>query len=349
MSVACIASSTYYSPNSTTVRQFLRALSIALTAVSIGCLIYVVETYLFHFKRRLAGNPINVMMRSLGLAHFLVGWLFLFSSRRLRNGRAIGRLIVAMLWGIVFCAAFARWGGDRNPFLVLLFYGLFLLHEISDEAELFLAYGDGPQSCPENRAFLNSLCWAVSLLLIVVLVLSHVLFAIAFNKTKELDRLPLGLAPVGLGILMACCAGSWWWSCHLGRVAHGRMRLALAVYQPLLLVYAGLFTILVVGSILGSAGLNLIILVHVTAWLVFAFHQLGKRPAPPTMNPWIWARSTPTGFLVLHLGMALVVLILMGCRVHVWGHGGLGGALLTKTSFYYWSIMHICMSFGNPH
>ena len=102
------------------------------------------------------------------------------------------------------------------------------------------------------------------------------------------------------------------------------------------------------GAFLGSVGLNLVILVHVAAWFVSAHYHLGRRPTLQTGNPWTWLRGTPTGFLVLHLALALAVLVLMGLRIYAWERSGLVSDLVAKSSFYYWSIMHICMSFGRP-
>ena len=44
-----------------------------------------------------------------------IGWMFLFSSPRLRQRQACGRLFVATLIGAGLCGAFAWWGGtERN-------------------------------------------------------------------------------------------------------------------------------------------------------------------------------------------------------------------------------------------
>lgn len=333
---------------SLTVRQFSLALRLVLAVVAFGCVLYGVETGLLGLRQRLVANPVDVMMRAVGLAHFLVGWLFLFSSRRLRSWRAIGRLSAATAVGALICLAFARLDGTQNLVLIVLFYGLFLIHEVGDEGELFLAYGDGPEPSPESRALLASLSRAVALLLIAVLALGQLAFVTAIGKTDVLERLPMGTVLVGLGAVLVACALASYQTVRLWRRLYGQMRTVLALYQPLFLVYAGLLAILLLGSLLGSVGLNLVILVHVAAWLVSAHYHLGKRPALPTSNPWKWLRATPCGFLVLHAGVALGVLLLMGLRVYSWERSGFVCDMLSKSSFYYWSIMHIFMAWGRP-
>jgi hypothetical protein len=60
---------------------------------------------------------------------------------------------------------------------------------------------------------------------------------------------------------------------------------------------------------------------------------------------WSWLRSSPTGFLTLHLGATALALFLFGLRTHVWDRTGFVCDLVSKTWFPYWSIMHIAMAF----
>src|SRR6266498_1530401 len=102
---------------SLTWRQFQQACICALVAVGVGCVLYGVETGVLHCEHRFVENPADTMTRAVGLAHFSIGWLFLFTSPRLRNRAALSRLAFWTLFGIAFCWVFAQFGADKNPLL----------------------------------------------------------------------------------------------------------------------------------------------------------------------------------------------------------------------------------------
>jgi hypothetical protein len=329
-----------------TVGQFLRAVGVAFTAVGVGCLIYAVEKFGVQAKLRCVENPADVMVRVLGMAHFVVGWLYLVSSPKLRNANAIARLSVATAIGIVVCALFAIFGGTRHPLLAMVFYGYFLFHEITDETMIYQAYGNNTSRTPEEAAFLRTLSWAAATALFAALASAYFGFALAENH-KMLRRLPEGFAPVAIGCLGAIALVALVRVGWLGVPLYGSVRRMVAAHLPLFLVYGGLLAILILGSLLGTTGLNFIILIHVSVWMVFIHHQLGKRPARSRGGLWTWLRATPTGFLVLHIGVAIGFLTLMAIRVYVWQRTGLVSDLLAGRNFCYWGLMHISMSLWN--
>ena len=75
-----------------TCRNFRTATLYALVALGLGGGIYLIETFALASRRRFVENPADVMMRAVGLAHFWVGWLFLFTSPRLRTPRSCANL-----------------------------------------------------------------------------------------------------------------------------------------------------------------------------------------------------------------------------------------------------------------
>ncbi len=329
---------------SLTVRQFLQAGAVAVLAVLAGCVIYTVETYGLRPGRRLVESPSDVMMRTLGLAHFVVGWLFLGTSPRLREPRALGRLAVVTLAGVALCTAFALGGGRRNPLLLLFFYAYFLVHEVRDETRLYQVYGDAPSDGPAGRRFLDLLSWAVALLAVAALLAAFSVHGSAIEKAAAYTSEPRRLVLAGVAVLLT--AGLWLGAqaLRVGRRLHGDLRALGAAHLPLFAVYTGILSLLLLGALAGSAGFNLIILLHVTAWLVFVRHQLKARPGRGH-GVWAWLRGTPVGFTALHLGVAAVILALMGLRIHVWQRAGWVSAVLAASSFPYWSLMHISMAF----
>jgi hypothetical protein len=125
--------------------------------------------------------------------------------------------------------------------------------------------------------------------------------------------------------------------------ARGGMTGFLAEHRPLVVVYGCLLAVLVVTAPVGSIGF--VVLLHVARWLVFVHGRLRGRPAPAVPHLGVWLRSTPAGFLTLHLGLALVLLLLMTARVHVWRRAGFLSESLAACSFCYWALMHIATSF----
>ncbi|HKI32417.1 MAG TPA: hypothetical protein VKA46_11150 [Gemmataceae bacterium] len=316
---------------SRTVGQFARALALALLATLLGCAIYLAEKHAYPQDSRFAKNPIEIMVRCLGLAHFLVGWLFLLTSSRLRSPPALGRLLLGTLAGIALCALFACLGSLRNPFLYLLFYGSFLFHEVRDEAVIYRNHEDA-----RSPELLGSFSLATALLFVTLLSAGYAFFLTCFSRG--------GPSPVGLWAVAGALAVAAAWSMHrFLRLTRGELARFLTEHRPLVVVYLALLGILVLSAPLGSIGV--IVLVHVASWLLFVRSRLQDRPAPSPRHLWAWLRSTPTGFLVLHLGLALVLFVLMALRVHVWRRGGFLSESLAAGSFCYWALMHICTSF----
>src|SRR5262245_12341888 len=121
---------------SRTWRRFQKALAITGVALLVACLIYALEKYGLHTRRRFIESPAEVTMRAFGVAHFLLGWLFLFSSPRLRSIGAFARLGGWTLVGALCCGLYAVLGGSKAPLVLLGFYALFMVHEVRDECGL---------------------------------------------------------------------------------------------------------------------------------------------------------------------------------------------------------------------
>lgn len=341
MSIAIVRGNLGASP---TWRQFQQAGFCVVLALLAGCGIYAVETLLLRCERRFVENPADTMTRALGLAHFSIGWLFLFTSPRLRHRAAVARLAFWTLFGIAFCAAFAWGGADRNPLCMMAFYGFFFIHEACDEAYLFRQSGEMPEATPQADRFLTSLCWSLSLGLMALLATAqlgrgHFLGRSAVLHGFAPEWLIAGAATLGIGAILSGAG-----TVRLARSAFGSLAMTVNLFQPLLRVYAGLITVLLIGSLFGSIGANLVILLHGMTWLVCTHRRLQEHPRTAT-GIWSWIRGTPTGFLTLHIAVMVLSLVLFALRTHVWQRSGIVCDLLSRTWFPYWSIMHIAMAF----
>jgi hypothetical protein len=341
MSIAIAHGSLAASP---TWRQFQQACICVALVIGVGCAIYGVETSLLHCQHRFVENPTDTMTRAIGLAHFSIGWLFLFTSPRLRNRAAMGRLTFWTLFGAAFCWVFANYGADKNPLLMMAFYSFFFIHEVCDEAYLFSRSRELPDDAARADRFLTPLCWSVSLVLMVLLALILVVRNRLSGHVPMLHDAPAVLLFGACAILAVLAAGAVAVTVRRARMLYGSAREATGLYRPLLAVYAGISSILLVGSLFGSIGANLVILVHGCTWLVCTYRQLGERNAQ-AVGLWSWVRQTPTGFLTLHLAAMAGALLLFGLRTHYWDRTGLVCDLVSKTWFPYWSIMHIATAF----
>jgi hypothetical protein len=338
--------------HSTTVRQFQKATVLALLAVGVGALIYCIETFALGSRHRFVENPADVMMRGFGLAHFWVGWLFLFTSPRVRSWGAVGNLACWTSVGAGLCLLSYWSGGTKDPFGLMAFYAYFLIHEIRDEATLFRAYGDAPASVT-CAGFTRRLAWSVTLSLMTMLATAYALHGRILDKLETAVAMPEAWLWGLVGGVWLACGVSWRLTCRFAR----RHDIAWSDYRPLLSVYAGIGLLLGVGSAFGSFGFNLIVLIHVAAWFVFTYDRLAQREAEgeahvgghvgltPGRSFWAWLRGTAAGFLTLHALAALIVLTLMALRVHLWLRGGWISSAFATSSFHYWSIMHITMAF----
>lgn len=328
---------------SATWRQFQAACGCVVLAILAGCAIYAVETLLFHSERRFVENPADTMTRAIGLAHFSIGWLFLFTSPGLRNRAALARLSFWTVFGVAFCWVFAWGGADRNPLCLMGFYSFFFIHEAFDEAFLFRQSGE-LEHHPLTERLLRSLAWTMSFLLMTLLAAGQIGRGHFLGRSALLEELPTNWLVAGwLLLLMATCIFSWR-TYRFAVEAHGSLTESVVIYQPLLAVYAGLIAILTIGSLFGSVGANLVIMVHGMTWLVQTTRKLGERDQSAT-GVWIWLRGTPIGFLTLHVFVITLSLFLFAMRSHVWDRSGLVCDLLSKTWFPYWAIMHIAMAF----
>lgn len=326
----------------TTWRNFQTAVLLALAAAGVGALFYLVETYVLGSRHRFAERPAEVVMQALGLAHFLIGWLFMATSPRLRSASALARVGGLTLVGAALC--FASWslGGIRHPFVVMAFYAYFLVHEMGDQANLYVNHGDAPPAAGRDD-FIAALRTTTALGLMTVFLLIYTLFG---RVQDRLERVVADAEPwlaVLLGVLAAATAAAAW----RARRCLRQGGVELGAYAPLLAVYASIAVILVFGSLLGSFGFTLIVLIHVMSWLVFVQQRLAGPEAGSSARRglWPWLRTTPAGFLTLHLVLAGVLLAILAIRVHVWQRAGYVSQALSGSTFHYWAILHITIAF----
>ena len=343
----------------TTVRQCHRALlwTIGLTLAFTAW--HVVEKWGFHLDKhaRLVRSPALVPMVALGVPHFLIAALFLATSPRRRSTASRAILLALLLAGIGLAWAYGAAGAQvpRHKIPVAAVMLLFVVHQLRDEAHLFLAYGDGPRGIDVERTRRFATAWTTALLFALGAAFAAGLEAYNASKGRAgpLDLVVPG-APLGvrLGILLAAGALGAGLRLAAWRASEPEgLRTWLGRVRPLLAVQATFLAVVAAGA--GARTLlEALVLWHVMSWLLFALHGIDARAAaPPPDAPrglLDLARRTRRGFLALHLGLAALVFVAM--LVWTYGTGKDPGSALRVVAdpdaFYYWTILHVVTSFA---
>jgi hypothetical protein len=301
---------------------------------------------------RVVPDPAETTMRYLGQAHFLMAYLFTATSRRMKSARPWGRFALLFVLGLLFCASvsFARsWAPFAGTVLV---YTYFLLHEFRDQSFFYFTNGDAPAGTdrPALRKAILSVPWLAVGAVAAVLSAAAALGLPAGAEIRDfMGRLtPAARWAVGLAPALAVTIGTAVFFRHLRKEGLGSLRDLLRTHRPVFFVYAGSLTILLVGGFLGWR-LHTIVIFHVVSWYVFSVHLMRARlpAAPPRKGGWAWLRSTPSGFTLLHAGIA--VALLAGGVVWAYALENAEGAgalwlLLDSGNFQYWTILHVTVS-----
>ena len=339
-----------------TERNWLKAAAIVLGSIALFWALGLAERSLrVAPAARLVGEPVDTSMRILAIPHFLLGFLFLATSRAMRRPRSWIWLVALAALGAALCRLFAKLGAPdaRVPQLALLLY--FGIHAFRDEAHFFVANGDAPASTvPKQvgRAVLLVpllLVWlflAVDALGASFEIGNHRRYTTALFRPLALPlRWSLGVLPLATLAFAACMLRR-----RVARMPFGTTLRFLRAYRPILLVSGGI-TLFILVEVLIQGRSRALVTLHVTAWYVFVMYQLRRRPPPvpaPSRLSWAWMRSTPRGFTLLHVGLA--ALALLGCAVAAYGYRNDASLrwfqlVLSRDAFPYWTIMHITISF----
>jgi len=175
-----------------TVRRF--GMAVLLTAV-----LAILFQLLAMFETAIAGESMVIesgfggAMQFVGIPHFIIGFLFMVTSRRLQNSRSRMHIIVLLLLGVGLCGLFFVAGGPkaypRLPMVAVLAY--FLIHELRDEHFFYQCYGEAPRvETPIERYRIPVL------LLAFYLALAGLLWSVQFVKPDHGDTIMLSQVAV---------------------------------------------------------------------------------------------------------------------------------------------------------
>ncbi len=350
-----------------TLQQYAHTLFWTFAAIAVCGIGYAIEKYLFRDQlgwipdtsHRMFKNPAELPMRLFGLPHFVVGTAFLLSSKRMKGVKSIAQLLGLAAVGTVFCWLFYQYGHDGqnrehiNALALLLFYFYFLIHGFRDEAFFYKAYGDMPKDAGPRHARIMVI---LQLLMLGLLLSLAVPAYVLFGQFRPEFKHPLleNLFPANWNyavrfastfvpmVLIALFALS-----RIGKQFPDGLRGLWRAHQPILMVFIISTGIILIALVSGPWTFNAVVLMHFVGWYIFGRYSLAKRPPPepPKAGTWKWMRTTRTGFTVLHLGLAAIVVILVAISNYAFGRTGWLEDIVGSQSFYYWTIMHVTLSF----
>ena len=299
-----------------------------------------------------ADRPVSVAAVLVGLAHFVVAFFFMVTSRAWSSRQAIRRLFLGMVAAVGVCGILAIGSEVARIFFPSVFVGVyFISHEVRDEYFFTTTLGDVPAGRLDRRAFLMLLGAVVLAMLALMWNLpfarpEHRGFAILkpivdLSGVQGPTKAVWWAAPVAL---LGAAAAALFGSC-LKRAKMGVGEF-FRTYATLLVVYVVLTSLFFLAP-KGEQSIYMIVCFHVAAWWVFMTRQLARRDRTTQPKGLAWFRETQAGFQTLHIGLVLLVLAVAGVWAYAFERSLANplGWLVSQQAFPYWTIGHVTVSF----
>lgn len=358
-----------------TLRNYYKTLFWTIAGIALCAAAYVVEKYMVFQPLgwlehehsalyRMFKNPAELAMRLFGLPHFLIGIAFLVSSKRMRGVKSVSQLLGLTALGALFCWLFYRfgsvpdpvtgqWTGDLSAAALLLFYFYFLIHGFRDEAFFYKSYGDMPKDAAPTHDRLTVIFQALMMGLLVSFLIpaTNLLGAIRPKYASPLiDQIfpaewPYVVRFLALIVPMALIALVV--VLRLAKRYPDGVRGLWREHYPILTVFFVSTGIIILPLATGPWVFNVVVLMHFVGWYLFGRFSLRKRPpaVAPRKYSWKWMRTTESGFTFLHIGLAVLIVILVAISHYAFGKSNWLELIVGSKVFYYWTIMHVTLSF----
>lgn len=352
------------------VHYFLSSViwSLALIAVLGGW--YALEKFVFDLKgtpMRMVADPTEFGVRIVGLAHFIIAAVFLFTSPKLRSPGGWVWLTGLSLAAVFCCWLFAFAGGKDSSIALILFYMFFIIHAFRDEAFFYrIRAGRAAPSEAHTEVVIRWLqVLAICILLGLLVAAISVIAKLGVNDrvTQVFQGMfpaqwPFALAFLTTFLPLAALATYAFYTIQ-SRQPGGFAGLV-ATHGPLVRVIGGTMLIMLAGMLVGPWTFNLVILMHFVAWFEFSTVKIRSLPrevragASPR-HPLNWFKTSLGGFCFFHIGLSVFFLGLIVLNHYVLRRTNitLGDRqwanplelLFSANNLYYWTIAHVTLSF----
>ncbi|MEK6239434.1 MAG: hypothetical protein N2C14_32350 [Planctomycetales bacterium] len=308
------------------------------------------EFLLLSGPERFVREPTHAAAYFALLPHFAIALLFALTSLRNRTWGRRGLIAGLFVAGLVLHGLFQAFSqlipapqllsnmryGSTNLVMMILVYGYFLIHDLRDETFFYRQLGDAPP-IKDERQFQR---FSRGLILLAVGALGSALWIVLLvgvpsNVAETLPgvstwttRWILSLAPVG-----AVAAGGCLFLRRHADLARE--------HYVLLRLFAAELLVLGVAAAVTSRPYP-ILLLHCAVWYVFSAQRLDANPPKqPPSTWWLWMRTSPQGFRVLHHGLIAGLMLFGLAAAHGFGHP----QIISDQSLFLLSILHITVSF----
>lgn len=335
------------------VADYFKVLKWSLIPILCFTAVWLFEINILESSHRFISNPAEFATRVFGFSHFTVGLMFMMSSQKMRKLKGwvwfAGLLAVSGMISIFFY----NLGGRANPVMVIFYFLFFMVHGFRDQVHFYKPSTSDPE-LERTRSRILRLTQACLLLTLMYVLVPAFLFLRSLKPKSYAPDLEIKIQTM-MPYLRGVLIFSWlalpvcgvMLRQHL-RKFPGGLRGFSSDNKPILLVLLYSTLSVLAAPVLGAWVFNFLILTHFVGWYFYASRQLATRPKQSTRtdNLWTWLRGSVAGFQRLHLGVAAAFLIVILINHFVRTDTGIVNTLLGANAFYYWTVIHVTISFA---
>lgn len=259
---------------------------------------------------RFVRNPAEAAMRYLGIAHFLLAFVYMLTSKRTHSRRGWTRTILFAIFGIIAAGLFVQLRILNAYLASVVLFVIFVFHDFGDQVRFYFVNGDATLpvgSDVERFIFWSSFAvTALPIALIAAGATGGMVGAASVRSVMTGSSVVFRAAAVIVTAAFIMLSVAQAIRCAR-RISTEQRRHILRDYRPLYTVIAGELMLVAIAEAFHS-GAQALITFHVTAWYVFVLRNLMRQRNDMKKSTGEWLRGTPAGFTLLHAGILLIAI-----------------------------------------